>query len=129
MTYRTFACAATAVATLLLCALCLTAQVPQQHIKVVKQRRDSVRTVHDTVWRLRVDTVIVPRFAFDSFFVHDTVRDTVSRHALLPLSLPFDWDRDCPKAPPPAQTTTPEPATVLLVGSGLAALWLKRRKR
>ncbi len=135
MTYRQFACAAAAVATLLLCALCLTAQVPTTHIPIRKEHKDSVRIVHDTVTRVETLTVVVPRFAFDSFFVHDT--DTVRSRALLPLPIPIPLSRtriiDCP--PPDAtmpQTATPEPDTSLLMGIGIGVLlgylYVKRRR-
>lgn len=94
-------------------------------------RVDSVRV--DTVWKTRVETLTVYREKDDlrQFFVHDTTRDTVTHHALIPLPIPIPLRSDCIATAVQnlPTSTTPEPATVVLVGSGMIGLWWKRRKR
>lgn len=133
------------IALLLLPVISIGAQ-EQKHIPVVKEKthsRDSLKVVHDTVKLVKVETVTVyrtvvtERMAFDSFFVHDSVRDTVRSRTYIPIPIPIPLRRekeiDCDSPTPPltpSTTTTPEPATVLLLGSGMAGLlWRKRRRK
>lgn len=119
-------------------------QVPQQHIPIKGSkdkgpRRDTL-AVHDTVYRTRTETltVYVPpieRMPFDSFFVHDTIHDTTSHLAIVPLPIPWTVRRyiDCPpSAPPSSATVTPEPSSFLLILTvcvifGAIYLWRNRK--
>ncbi len=96
---------------------------------------DSVRTVvvHDTI--VKRDTVIVPiaiSLGPDTVFTKLLQVDTVKDHGLIPIPIPIPLRRtvirpgDCP--PPQAMTATPEPSTLMLVGTAFfAGLWWRRK--
>jgi hypothetical protein len=94
-------------------------------IKKEKPRPAPV-VLHDTVTILRVDTVLVVRV--DTLFRTDTLRDSCSRAIVpIPIPIPLPGDRGhtaVTEAATQSVTVTPEPATFLLVGSGLAGLTL-----
>lgn len=111
--------------------------------KPTASRRDTVR-VHDTltVTRVVVETLTVyrERDDFRQYFKPDTVRDTVTRRAILPLPIPIPLTREhrvecplpsaeVPPAGPIGATTTPEPQMWTLVATGLVGLGVVRRRR
>jgi hypothetical protein len=130
----------------LLVALPLSAQARSERVIKVQKPTAPKR---DTLVVYRVDTVVVvktdtltryvPRDDFREFFVHDTIRDTVTRRAILPLPIPIPLTRehrvDCPlpsaqtpPAVPIGATVTPEPQTWALVATGLVGLIVVRRR-
>ncbi len=114
----------------------------QRHIPIRKDSstrliRDSIKTVHDTVWKTRVETLTVYREKEDpmdlrTYLVqHDTVRDTVKSRSYVPVPIPLPLcisNAEFVPGPTPA-STAPEPGTFLLVGSGVVALVAKRFRR
>jgi hypothetical protein len=109
-------------------------------LKKEKTPPRKVITIHDTVTMVRVDTVRVIQTIVktDTVFRVDTLRDSCSRAAMpipIPIPLPIDHYRQGPPAsldPTPTASVAPEPATFVLVGSGLAAVFgfarFKKRK-
>jgi hypothetical protein len=99
-------------------------------LKKEKAPPGKVITIHDTVTMVRVDTVRVVQTIVktDTIFRVDTLRDSCSRAALpvpIPIPLPIDHHSEAPPAtvnPTPVASVAPEPATFVLVGSGLAAV-------
>jgi len=107
-------------------------------LKKEKAADAKIITVHDTVTMVRVDTLKVVQTVVDTVFRVDTLRDSCSRGAFpLPIPVPIPLDHHV-QGPPavldPAMPTSvaPEPATFLMVGTGLAAMfgfsWYKRQK-
>lgn len=109
-------------------------------LKKEKTPAGKVITIHDTVTMVRVDTVRIVQTIIktDTIVRVDTLRDSCSRAALpipIPIPIPIDHHSESPPAtvsPTPFTAVAPEPATFVLVGSGLAALLgvarYKRRK-
>jgi hypothetical protein len=88
----------------------------------------------DTVVVLRVDTVYVTTAAptalaaLDTLMKTDTLRCT---KAVFPVPIPIPVPGPDQPSGPSVASTTPEPATVWLVGAGLVALgfvWGRRRR-
>ena len=120
------------------------AQTPARSAIVIPLKKEKataakVVTVHDTVTMVRVDTVRIIQTVVrtDTIFKVDTLRDTC-RAAIpipIPIPIPIDHHSESPPAtfsPTPAASVAPEPATFVLVGSGLAAVFgyarYKKRK-
>ena len=118
----------------------------QQRIPIRKDTRrvDTVRVTVVRVDTIRVTdtvTVFVPAESpFTTLLAKtDTLRDTTSCGVVpIPIPIPFSRPRDHPStpadhpsAPTPfvAATVTPEPATILLVATGLAGLGIVARRR
>jgi len=120
------------------------AQTPARSSVVIPLKKENatnakVITIHDTVTMVRVDTVRIVQTVVrtDTIFKVDTLRDSCSRAALpipIPIPLPIDHHAENPPAAfePIPTSAAPEPATFLLVGSGLAAVFgfarYKKRK-
>jgi len=120
------------------------AQTPARSTVVIPLKKEKataakVITVHDTVTMVRVDTVRIIQTVVrtDTIFKVDTLRDSCSRAALpipIPIPIPIDHHSENPSTflPTPAASVAPEPATFVLVGSGLAAVFgfvrYKKRK-
>ena len=110
------------------------AQTPARSTVVIPLKKEKapaakVITIHDTVTMVRVDTVRVVQTVVrtDTVFRVDTLRDSCSRAALpipIPIPIPIDHHGESPPTIEPAPTVSvaPEPATFVLVGSGLAAM-------
>jgi hypothetical protein len=99
-------------------------------LKKEKAASEKVVTIHDTVTMVRVDTVRIMQTIVhtDTVFRVDTLRDSCSR-AAFPIPIPIPLSIDNGHGPPatldPAPITTsvtPEPETLVLVGSGLATV-------
>jgi hypothetical protein len=120
------------------------AQSPARSTVIIPLKKEKatakVVTIHDTVTMVRVDTVrIIETIVHtDTIFRVDTLRDSCSRAAWpipIPIPIPIDHHSESPPAtfePTPAASVAPEPATFVLVGSGLAAVFgfarYKKRK-
>lgn len=116
----------------------------QQRIPVKKQRPVHVDTVVvrqvDTVMIVRNDTVYVAAPPPTSLAAFDTTvksDSTCGRRWLpipIPIPIPFRHHESTPEVPttptipPLPSSTTPEPATIWLVGAGLSAVALVRRR-
>lgn len=105
-------------------------------LKKEKTPAAKIVTIHDTVTMVRVDTVRVVQTVFrtDTIVRVDTLRDSCSRGAIpIPIPIPLDHHGESPPAttnPTPFTAVAPEPATFVLVGSGLVAvLGLARYKK
>lgn len=130
---------------LLLLPTAVWSQQSQVRIKVGgKDKQPRVDTL------VRVETLTVYKTDTLNFYRTDTVSmdypypylsntDTVRRRTYVPIPIPIPLhrssDKDCPPPvvfkpeTPPGTSVTPEPSTFLLVGSGLAGLlWRRRRK-
>jgi hypothetical protein len=109
------------------------AQAPARSTVVIPLKKENTQaakiiTIHDNVTMVRVDTVRVVQTVLrtDTIVRVDTLRDSCSRAALpipIPIPLPIDHHSQSPPAtfePTTATSIAPEPATFVLVGSGLA---------
>lgn len=120
------------------------AQTPARSTVIIPLKKEKtpaakVITVHDTVTMVRVDTVRIIQTVVrtDTIFKVDTLRDTC-RAALpipIPIPIPIDHHSESPPSsvsPTPTASVAPEPATFVLVGSGLTAVFgyarFKKRK-
>ena len=119
------------------------AQTPARSTVVIPLKKEKasakVVTIHDTVTMVRVDTVRIIQTVVrtDTIFRVDTLHDSCSSAALpipIPIPIPIDHHTQNPPAAfePIPTSAAPEPATFLLVGSGLAAVFgfarYKKRK-
>lgn len=119
------------------------AQKPARSSVVIPLKKErpaegKIVTIHDTVTMVRVDTVKVVQTVVDTIVKVDTLRDSCSRGAFpLPIPVPIPLDHHVQNQPatldPGIPTSVaPEPATFVMVGTGLVAMlgfsWYKRQK-